>query len=193
MSDDYRVKGSSIRSKFDFVHDRFGEGAERRLKERFRARGILPVLDSMMYPFEDYDAVNRAIAEQFFDGDLSRLSEVGTYSAQKVLTGVYRAFAAGKDYPGFLRRAAVLHERFYSHGGMQVELAEDGKGCTIELRGAPTYSESDLYIAGGFYAGAAHLLGVQSLDWEMSWDSSSGARFELRWESAPAPSGKPST
>ena len=180
MSDDYRVKGSSIRSKFDFVRDRFGEAAERELKEQFRERGILPVLDSMMYPFEDYDAVNRAIAEKFFDGEASRLSEVGAYSAQKVLTGVYRAFSAGKDYPGFLRRAAVLHERFYSHGGMDVDLAEDGKSCQITLLGAPTYSEADLYIAAGFYAGAADLLGIESLDWELSWDSS-GARFQLRW------------
>ena len=94
MTDEYRVKGSSIRSKFEFVHDRFGEAAERRLKERFRDHGILPVLDSVMYPFAEYDAVNRAIAEEFLDGDLTRLAEVGAYSAQKVLTGVYRAFAA---------------------------------------------------------------------------------------------------
>lgn len=181
MDDDYRVKGSSIRSKFDFVHDRFGEAAERQLKERFRERGLLPVLDSVMYPFDDYDAVNRAIAEEFFDGDLSRLSEVGVYSARQVLTGVYQAFAAGKDYPGFLRRAAVLHERFYSHGGMDVKLADDAKSCRILLQGAPTYSESDLYIAGGFYAGAADLLGIQSLNWELSWDAS-GARFDLRWQ-----------
>ncbi len=181
MSTDYQVKGSSIRSKFDFVHDRFGEAAERRFKERFRDSGVLPVLDSAMYPFEDYDAVIRAIAEEFYDGELSRLSEVGAYSAQKVLTGVYRAFAAGKDFPGFLRRAAVLHERFYSHGGMDVDLAEDGKSCRIVLHGAPTYSESDLHIAGGFYAGAADLLGIESLDWELSWDSS-GARFQLRWK-----------
>lgn len=181
MSGDYRVKGSSIRSKFDFVHDRFGEAAERQLKERFRDRGILPVLDSVMYPFEDYDAVNRAIAEEFLDGDLSRLAEVGAYSAQKVLTGVYRAFAAGKDYPGFLRRAAMLHERFYNAGSMAVDLAADGKSCQIVLRGAPTYSEPDLNIAGGFYAGAAELLGIESLDWELSWDSS-GATFQLRWQ-----------
>ncbi|MFQ5350144.1 MAG: hypothetical protein ACE5EG_06865 [Thermoanaerobaculia bacterium] len=180
MSADYRVKGSSIRSKFEFVRDRFGEAAARALKERFRQRGILPVLDSKMYPFEDYDVVLRAIAEEFFDGDLSRLAEVGAYSAQQVLTGVYRAFAAGKDFPGFLSRAAVLHERFYSHGGMDVDLEEDGKSCRIVLEGAPTYSESDLYIAGGFYAGAADLLGIKSLDWDLSWDSS-GARFQLRW------------
>ena len=99
---------------------------------------------------------------------------------QKVLTGVYKAFAAGKDYPGFLRRAAVLHERFYSHGKMDVRLAEDGKSCEIVLHDAPTYSESDLHIAGGFYAGAAELLGVESLDWDLSWDPS-GARFQLRW------------
>ncbi len=182
MSDDYRVKGSSIRSKFEFVNERFGEAAVRRLKERFRDRdGLLPVLDSAMYPFAIYDEVNRAIAEEFYDGDLARLAEVGAYSARKVLTGVYRAFAAGKDFPGFLKRAAVLHERFYSHGEMLVDLDAGGRACQITLRGAPTYSEADLYIAGGFYAGAAELLGTESLDWNLAWDSS-GARFDLRWE-----------
>lgn len=180
MMSDYRVKGSSIRSKFEFVRERFGEAAERRIKERFHDRGLLPVLDSAMYPFTLYDEVNRAIAEDLLDGDLTRLSEVGSYSARKVLTGVYKAFAAGKDFPGFLRRAAVLHERFYSHGTMQVSLAEDGTSCRIALTGAPAYSEADLYIAGGFYSGAAELLGIEALHWDLSWDPSS-ARFELRW------------
>ncbi len=115
----------------------------RRLKERFRDRdGLLPVLDSAMYPFAIYDEVNRAIAEEFYDGDLARLAEVGAYSARKVLTGVYRAFAAGKDFPGFLKRAAVLHERFYSHGEMLVDLDAGGRACQITLRGAPSYSEA---------------------------------------------------
>lgn len=180
MASDYRVKGSSIRSKFDFVRERFGEAAERRLKERFRDRDLLPVLDSAMYPFAVYDEVNRAIADEFYGGDLTRLAEVGRYSAQKVLTGVYRAFAAGKDFAGFLDRAAMLHERFYSEGTMKVAMDDGGKACHIVLSGAPTYSEADLQIAGGFYAGAAELLGVEALEWDLSRDER-GARFDLRW------------
>ena len=44
MSDEYCVKGSSIRSKFEFVHDRFGEAAERALKE------WMPCSDCCMRP-----------------------------------------------------------------------------------------------------------------------------------------------
>lgn len=88
-----------------------------------------------------------------------------------MLSGVYRAPAAGKDSPGFLRRAALLHGRRYSHGAMDVDLADDGRSCSITLDGAPTDSKSDPYVAAGFYAGAAGLPGIQALEWELSWDS----------------------
>ncbi len=181
MSREFQVKGSSIRSKFEFVRERFGDAAERRLATRFGDRPELePLLDSAMYPFTVYDELLRIIAEECYDGDLERLTEVGAYSARQVLTGVYRAFAAGKDFAGFLEHASVLHGRFYSAGQMSVDLAEDGRRCEIRLTGAPVYSEADLQVAAGFYAGAAELLGIEQLDWQLSWDQS-GATYELRW------------
>lgn len=182
MQADYKVKGSSIRSKFDFVRDRFGRAAEQELKAPFEATpGMLPFLDSSMYPFSVYDRINRAIADEFFDGDLARLREVGEYSAQKVLTTVYKAFASGKDFLGFLRRAAVLHQRFYSQGQMIVSVGAEGTSAVIELTGAPEYSEADLNVAAGFYTGAAKLLGLSDIecDFEVGAD---GARFDLRWD-----------
>ena len=78
MNDDSRIKSSSIRSKFEFLHDRFGEAAERAMKDRFRDRGNLPVLDSVMYPFEDRDAVSRVDAGGFCPGavDLTGIEEL---------------------------------------------------------------------------------------------------------------------
>ena len=182
VSEEYRVRGSSISSKFEFVRDRFGTEAELQLKEAFADRErLFPILDSSWYPFELYDEINRAIADRFFDGKFSGLIEVGSYSAEKVLTSVYKAFAEGKDFVGFLLRAALLHERFYSQSQMDVTLGEDGVSAEILLRDAPMYSEADLHIAAGFYAGAAKLLGLSSFRHEYSL-TKDGAHFQLRWD-----------
>ena len=181
MSDEYRVKGSSIRSKLDFVRERFGGAAERLLREEFETRaGNVSFLDSAWYPFAVYDELNRSIADRYFGGDLARLREVGSFSAARVLTTVYKAFVSGRDFAGFLSRAAILHERFYSHGRMVATIAEDGSGATIHLTDAPTYSEADLQIAAGFYAGAAELVGLGDFVCRLEVRED-GAHFDLRW------------
>ncbi len=185
MESDYKVKGSSIRSKFDFVRERYGAAAERELRESFGRRpGLLPVLDSAWYPFSVYDELNRAIADRFYGGDLAKLEEVGAYSAGKVLTTVYKAFASGKDYAGFLQRAAILHERFYNRGRMIVAIGADRRSAEVHLAEAPTYSEADLYVAAGFYAGAGKLLGLEGVEYELRLEDD-GAHFDLKWGAAP--------
>ncbi len=128
--------------------------------------------------------LNRAIADRFYGGELAKLEEVGAYSAGKVLTSVYKAFAAGRDYAGFLRRAAILHERFYNLGKMIVTLGEDGRSAVVHLAEAPAYSEADLYVAAGFYAGAGRLLGLEGFEYELRLEED-GAHFDLRWTPAP--------
>ena len=181
MSDNYQVKGSSISSKFDFAREHSGAAGENQLRELFSDDDrLFPVLDSAWYPFELYNRVNRAIAELFFGGDLRRLEEVGIFSAERVLNTVYKSFAQGKDYVAFLRRAAILHQRFYNAGSMEVILGDDGTSAEIVHSGAPTYAEADLYIASGFYQGAGRAMGHDDVrsTFEMTAD---GARFQLHW------------
>ena len=133
-----------------------------------------------MYPFELYDSINRAIADRHYDGDVSRLEEVGSFSAEQVLTSIYRAFAEGKDFLGFLSRIQLLHQRFYTHGTMAVDIGDEGKSTRITLAGAPTYSDADLQVAAGFYLGVGKLLGLENirLHFERRDD---GAVFDLSW------------
>jgi len=181
MSSDYRVKGSSISSKFDFLRDRFGEAAEKEFMNGFvNERGLFPVLDSQWYPFALYDRINRAIASQYFSGDIRRLEQVGKFSAERVLSTTYSMYADGKDFTGFLRRAAVLHQRFYSQGKMEVSIGEDGKSATISHSGADIYSDADLHVAAGFYLGAGDLTGAKAVRCRMTRHQN-GAEFKLQW------------
>ncbi|MCP4896052.1 MAG: hypothetical protein GY906_03675 [bacterium] len=177
----YKVKGSSIRSKFKFVHDRFGADAENELREEFAGRrDLFPLLDSSWYPFSLYNEIICKIAERFYNGKLEALKEVGAFSAEEALTTVYRAYVASKNYVSFLRRIERLHQTLYSAGSMTVTVGRDGTSTLIEQHGAPVYSEADLHVAAGFYVGAGQLLGHHDISCHLD-KGKAGANFELRW------------
>jgi hypothetical protein len=180
MIEEYQVKGSTLRSKFDFVRERFGGQAEAELKELFRGAGSELFLASSWYPFSLYDQILTAIAQRFYDGDFSRLVEVGEYSARKALTTVYRAYVRDQDFYSFLKTIANLHEVLYSLGKMTVTHVEGKSSCEIHLSEAPEYSTSDIYVAQGFYLGASALLGLKNPACRHRVDSD-GAHFVLTW------------
>lgn len=183
MEPDYKVKGSTIRSKFKFVRDRFGREAEQKLREDLSDHpDLFPLLDSSWYSFALYDQINRTIAQRFFGGNLEALKEVGAFSAEAALTTVYRAYVANRNYLGFLRRIERLHENLYSEGSMRVKVGDDGTSTEIIQFGAPMYSDADLHVAAGFYEGAGQLFGHDDISCSFS-KRASGARFELRWSS----------
>ncbi len=178
---DYKVKGSSINSKLDFVREEFGETGVERVKTEFESEGAFPVLDSAWYDFSLYDRVNRKIAEMFYGSNLKKLMVVGEHSAVKVLTTVYKAYVHGNDFEKFLARMSSLHNRFYNLGKMDITILEGGQSCEIVLSEAPEYSEADLFIAAGFYQGAAEVCGKNNIrtDFEMKGDK---AHFVMKWE-----------
>ena len=93
---------------------------------------------------------------------------------------MYKSFAQGRDYVAFLRRAAILHQRFYNARHMEVVLGDDGTSAEIVHSGAPTYAEADLYIASGFYHGAGKAMGLD--DVRSTFEiTAGGARFQLDW------------
>ncbi len=156
------VKGSTIRSKLAFTRERFGEEAEQDLKKRLGAAGYTRVLEGSWYPFSLYEQLLHRIAERHFAGDLSRLFEVGAFSARQALTTTYDVFAGRRDFSQFLQRISALHGRFYRVGEILVELSRTPDTCAIRMRGAAPYSQADLHVAAGFYAGSAHLMGLEN-------------------------------
>ena len=174
----YLVKGSTIRSKFEFVRARAGDDAERRFREPFEARGT--ILDSGWYPFRLYDEVNAELARRFLAGDESRLQEVGRFSADRAFSGVYKTFLSSASFDRFLERIASLHGLMYSEGDMRVEPDAERNACRILQSGAPEYTTRDLYVAQGFYAQAAKLFELRGVSCRFRQDPD-GVVFELTW------------
>ena len=179
-AEEYWVKGSSIKSKLEFVRDRFGGPAEAALKNRFASQGLFLILESEWYPFHLYNDLCIALAENHFGGNLERLLEVGAYSAERTLRSTYEAYLEGGDFIRFLSRISALHGRFYNQGEMNVEVGPEGKSCEIHLRGAPEYSEADTQVAVGFYVGAAQTCGLAGVRHRIE-RSDDGVDFFLAW------------
>jgi len=178
MDNDYKIKGSSIRTKFQFVKEKYGDAAEQALQGQFD-RSLFPILDSSWYPFSFNEKISLTIVRAHFAGDMSRLREVGAFSATRVLTSVYKFYATAKGFIEFLRRAELLHETCYSKGGMKVDIGGDLKSCDIYLR-APIFSEADMHVAAGFYEGAAAFFGETGITCTCAHEGH-GAHFHMAW------------
>jgi hypothetical protein len=188
-SDVYQVKGSSIRSKLEFVRERFGEQAERELAKDLAEAGVPRVLEASWYPYELYDRVLQRIAERHYGGELEQLREVGEFSARHSLAGTYAVYSDLGAYERLLERLPALHDRFYNLGSSRVELDEGAHRATLELHGAPRYTETDLQIAAGFYQGAGEAMGCRDIEVELELQAD-GARFHIRWR-PPLREGRP--
>lgn len=179
MSEPYRVKGSTIRSKLDFAAERLGTEARRALEAHLEAAGVTQILDADWYPFRLYDGVLRSLAADQFGGNLSQLREVGVYSAEKALSATYAAYAEQRDFPRFLERISALHRRFYSTGRLEVT-AKGDDFCELDLVELPEVSYADVYIAAGFYIGAAKLMGLERARCRFQVGDD-GVHFRLDW------------
>lgn len=177
-SGDYMVKGSTIRSKFDFVRELAGKEAEGAFRSEFERNGT--ILDSAWYPFQLYDDVNGKLVRRFLGGDETRLEEVGRYSAERAFSGVYKSFLASSSFDRFLERIATLHDLMYSAGKMSVEPDTARRTCRIHQTGAPTYTARDLYVAQGFYAHAAELFELRGVRCRFR-QMPDGVVFDLTW------------
>ena len=179
-SGELQVKGSSLSSKLLFVQDVFGPEAHQELRSALADWEGRQILDGSWYPFELYDKLLRFIAERHYQGDLSRLVEVGIYSAESSLKTTYQVYTL-RDFFYLLDRLGTLHSRFYSIGELENSVDTDQRQCRIRLHGAPYYREPDLYVASGFYIGAARMMGLGGVECDFRMVGSEVV-FDLRWQ-----------
>lgn len=180
MTTTYQVKGSTIRSKFEYVGHHFGADARAALEATFEGRGLFPLLTASWYPYDLYVEVLDALTARHFGGDASRLHEVGAASAQGALSTVYQAFVRDQGFLEFLVGMSKLHHLFYNQGHIEVRIHPEEKGCDILHRDKPRYATSDLHVATGFYTRAAELHGLRQVTCSFE-RTDAGADFVLGW------------
>jgi hypothetical protein len=125
-----QVKGTSVIATKNFVEARFGYNSQRAwldsLPEESNKIFTQTILSNAWYPFLDaFVKPTRKICDSFYNGSDAGAREVGKYSAEQSLKGIYRAFARVASVNFMLGRTANIFKTYYTPGRM--ELAERGE------------------------------------------------------------------
>jgi len=179
--DGYRVKGSTIHSKLNFVDERFGGEARTKMEVRLSEKNLMPIKHSAWYEYDLYIEVLESMTNDHFGGDIAGLVEVGAHSAAQALKTTYRAFVRKGGFVEFLDGMSRLHHMFYNKGEIVVNIHDSQHSCEVWHRNKPRYAEPDLYVASGFYQKAAELHGLEHIHCGFSVEDD-GAHFDLSWD-----------
>ena len=176
------VKGSSILTKVQFVEERFGSEAACALAQDLESLGLKPVLAAEWYDYRLFDQILTTIAERHYGGQLAALYEIGGESARQALTTTYDFLIKKGDVQKLLDRLPAIHRRYYRLGALTVgEVDPEKRQVGLRLDGAPSYADSDLHVAAGFYSGAAEMMGLDSPECRFEHRAAGGVDLMLRW------------
>lgn len=121
-----KVKGVSIISTKEFVIGKFGqEGYTKWLNALPQASAKLmedTPLASVWYPFDiGMLEPTKVLCDVFYEGRFQGAEEIGAYSAEKSLRGIYKVFVRVASPDTLLKRAAQLFQSYYSPSNIEIE------------------------------------------------------------------------
>jgi hypothetical protein len=145
-----RIKGSMIRSRFDWLKEFHPECDRQEIIDKLPAatgaRFARGILASEWYEFADAVALDKAMLERFGKQHPELLRDFGRHSAKKNLTTVI----ASMSIHDFFKSSAKLHDRFQDFGTANYEQTSDTSGKMVYLK-YPCYSPVYCESAFGFF------------------------------------------
>lgn len=185
-----RVKGSLLKTRWEFLHEHHGPDAQRRVLDLLpepERRQAETALSGSWIPFALATQVDEAIVACFGGGQAAICSEIGAYSARRNLATLYRVFVeqAQHDPLRLLEQLALLHGTLYDWGSSQATRLDDS-GCVMEADYGGAATRLNCLSAVGFYREALCLLKLGEVTaTERGCQAEGAARcaVELRWRS----------
>ena len=161
-----QVKGTSVLATKKFVAGKFGQEGLQRLVDALppqsRALYTDAVLASEWYPIKPALFVpTEVLCRALYNGGDQGAREVGVFSAEDGLRGIYRFFARMASVETLLEKTASIFRTYYTPGRMEV--AERGQQ-RIVLRMVETDEHDQLFEqrVGGWLDGALRICGNDS-------------------------------
>lgn len=186
-----KVKGTSIRSRLEFLQQRWGEEARDGVLAGLDAvdrAAVENTLAASWVPFALLNRLDAAIVSGPGGGDLQVARDIGAYSAERNLSTVYRMFVdqARGDPAALLENLATLHGSFYDWGSMRAIRLGRGE-CRVEVEYAGAASRTNCLTAVGFYTEALRRLGVEEAEvreTECQAEGGTLCAYDVRWRAA---------
>ncbi|HPR64163.1 MAG TPA: 4-vinyl reductase [Thermoanaerobaculia bacterium] len=115
-----KIKGVGYKVEQQFVRDRYGEEVLQKIlttmteEDRKALAGI--ILVSNWYPQGPLERFRQAVAAHFEDRNLAVIEEMGKFSAQYALTGIYRVFLAIVSPAYVIKKVGHLYQKYFDNG-----------------------------------------------------------------------------
>lgn len=184
-----RVKGSLLKTRWEFLADRLGPEAPRAVLEglsdgdRALAERALP---ASWVPFELLTRIDEAIVSRCGGGQVGICVEIGAFSARRNLGTLYRIFLdqARRDPFALLEQLALLHGTLYDWGDSQVQRLT-GTSCLMQADYQGRATRLNCLTALGFYRESLCLIGSASVEADELTCAAHGdprCTIEVRWQ-----------
>ena len=135
-----RVKGISLKVTLDFVKQNFPDRLDEwisSLSDLSRDSYLKPLMISDWYPIEITLESRKKIAELFFNGDNDKCAwDIGRFSADSVLKGIYKAFIKVASTSFVIGRASKILGAYYENSQLEV-LETTAKSVNIRINKFP--------------------------------------------------------
>jgi hypothetical protein len=163
-----QVSGHIIRSRYIYVRQR-GEEAYQQVLAGLQpeTRKLMEdgPLETVWYPFDLYLDLSVVADRVLGTGDLQVTYEMGSFSCEHNLTGIYRVFFRFGNLNFLLDRAAKAWKSQYDFGTMSVTRDPENKQrITMELADVPRPHRAMYLAVWGWAVKAAQLSGSEIVD-----------------------------
>ena len=162
------IKGTAIKSTREFVMAKFPEKYElwiNSLPEKTREIYSSSMINMAgWYPMkEDYQAPMERIIELFYEGDIKKGAEdMGRFSADLALTGIYKLFLIIATPKYLMTRASVVFSTFYLP--CEVIITDSSsKSVTMQITKFPDLSSAIEYRIAGWCVRSLELCGCKKV------------------------------
>jgi hypothetical protein len=180
-----KVKGTVFGPRLEFIRKK-GTPAELQqimdlLSPEFRDLIARHIMSSQWYPFEYYVELNRALVKVLGRGQEDILCDVGYYSADVSLNGIYKTFFR-VGTPGFIIKAATkAWGQYFQNGDLKVDV-HTSRSLTMNFTGIELLSREHFISTAGWVKKVLELSGAKTVKALIGKFSPVLVTLEVSWE-----------
>lgn len=182
------VKGNSLKTLVEFIGSKFGpDGLERwtsslHPEAEEAVRGT--VLASTWYEGEHFVIGTRMkVCELFYGGDINGARDIGRFSAERSLKGIYKVFIRFGSPNWIVTRTSLIFSSYFRPGTVEMVVNEKGR-ANARIVGFPDHTGVVEQSVAGFSEKALVMSGANDVDVQVVKSLSRGdeyAEYEVTW------------
>jgi hypothetical protein len=179
-----KVKGSVFGPRLKYIKSHANPEQEKAIwdgmSEALR-NDVTRVIISQWYPFEHYLELNRAIVKELGHGNMEILHDVGRYSADDALHGIYKLFFKVGSPNIIIKAATSAWNQYFQNGVLSVNI-HSAKSLTMMFQNVELLSQEHFISVRGWVQRVLELSGGKNVRVAVGKLEKLSTTLEVSWE-----------